>query len=443
VLDRGYADFREFKWGEVRRILLPRTPVNRPSPEMRQASWAGSISVVLRPSLKRKRRMRKEKTNVSAAEENKAIFRRYAEEVGNQLNFELVDEIFEQRYISHQPDGSTLERGPEDVKRFHREFRTAFSDFRISIEDQIAEGDKVVSHYTIRGTHQGDFRGMAPTGKEIELKGVTTFRFSPEGKVVETWDSYDQLSLMRQSTEQELRLARSIQRASLPEEVPTLEGWRISPFYRPAREVGGDFYDFHFLSEGRVGLVVGDATGKGVPAALVMATTCGMLQAVSQALDSSSPGEVLARVNETLLDRIPSNMFVTCFYAVLEPESARLSYANAGHDLPYLWHGGEAEELRARGMPLGLMPGMSYEQKQIVLDAGESALFYSDGLVEAHDPKGEMFGFPRLRALVAELAEERSLGDSLLEELYSFVGERWEQEDDITLLTLRRSAARS
>ena len=119
---------------------------------------------------------------------------------------------------------------------------------------------------------------MAPTGKEIEIKGVTIFRFSAEGKVVETWDSYDQLSLMRQSTEQELRLARSIQRASLPKEVPTLEGWQISPFYRPAREVGGVFYDFHFLSEGRVRIVVGDATGKGVPAALVMSSTCGMLQ---------------------------------------------------------------------------------------------------------------------------------------------------------------------
>src|ERR687885_1594183 len=135
-------------------------------------------------------------------------------------------------------------------------------------------------------------------------------------------------------------------------------------------------------------------------------------------------------------------MFVTCFYAVLEPKSATLSYANAGHDLPYLWHGGECEELRARGMPLGLMPGMGYEQKEIVLDAGESALFYSDGLVEAHDPEGEMFGFPRLRELVAEHAdEERSLEEILLEELYTFVGEGWEQEDDITLLTLRRSAS--
>ncbi len=136
-------------------------------------------------------------------------------------------------------------------------------------------------------------------------------------------------------------------------------------------------------------------------------------------------------------------MFVTCFYGVLDPESDRLTYANAGHDLPYLHRNGAAEELRARGMPLGLMPGMSYEQKEIELDAGEVALFYSDGLVEAHDPKGEMFGFPRLRELVARQGEDRSLDETLLEELYSFTGEGWEQEDDITLLTLQRSAARS
>jgi len=276
------------------------------------------------------------------------------------------------------------------------------------------------------------------------------------GKIVEEWAEGSNISdvmeqrleqemLERERIEQELRVARSIQQASLPEEVPTLEGWQIAPYYHPAREVGGDFYDFHLLSEGRLGVVVGDATGKGVPAALVMSTTCGMLQAISQALDSSSsaPREVLERANETLLARIPTNMFVTCFYAILDPESGRLRYANAGHDLPYLHRNGEAEELRARGMPLGLMPGMDYEEKEIILEAGESALFYSDGLVEAHDSKGEMFGFPRLRELVAEHAEEAALGDFLLEELYSFVGEGWEQEDDITLLTLKRSEFRN
>jgi len=379
----------------------------------------------------------KEETNVPA-EENKAIFRRYVEEVTNRGHLEVADEIFG-RYIAHQSDGSTLERGPEDVKRFTAEYRLAFPDWRLSIDEQIAEGDKVVNRVTLRGTHQRQFRDMAPTGKEVELNAVTIFRFSPEGKVVETWDYFDQLRLMRQSIAQELRVARSIQEASLPKEVPELEGWVISPRYQPAREVGGDFYDFFELDDGRVGFAVGDATGKGVPAAFVMSATCALLGGVATAL-SSSPGEVLSRVNEAVLTRIPPNMFITCFYAILDPNSGSLTYANAGHDLPYLWRGGECEELRARGMPLGLMPGMGYEENETILQAGEAALLYSDGLVEAHNPMGEMFGFPRLRALVAEHSEERSLGNFLLEELYSFVGEGWEQEDDITLLTLQRSA---
>ena len=378
---------------------------------------------------------------MSAEEKNKAIFRRYVEEVFNRENLEIADEIFD-RYLAHQPDGSVLERGPEDVKRFIGEFHSAFQDLHCAIEDQIADGDRVMTRWTIRGIHQGEFRGMAPTGEGVEINGIGIFRFSPEGKVVESWDSYDQLGIMRQAFEQELKMARRIQQALLPEDMPLLDGWNILHHYQPAREVGGDFYDFFELPEGRLGMVVGDATGHGMPAALVMATARSMLRAVSQT--SNSPGDVLRRVNDPLFMDIPPNMFVTCLYAILDPKSGRLLYANAGHDLPYLRRrSGEAEELRARGMPLGLMPGMSYEERETVLKAGEAALFYSGGLVEAHDPKGEMFGFPKLRAFVAEHGEERSLGDLLLEELYSFVGEGWEQEDDITLLTLRRSAARS
>jgi serine phosphatase RsbU (regulator of sigma subunit) len=247
----------------------------------------------------------------------------------------------------------------------------------------------------------------------------------------------EQEARIRERIEQELHVARRIQQASLPDSVPSLEGWDISPSYRPAREVGGDFFDFLELEDDRLGLVVGDATGKGVPAALVMSTTCGMLRAVTQASDYS-PGEVLQRVNEALSTRIPANMFVTCFYGVLDPGTGSFAYANAGHDLPYVRRGGDAEELMARGMPLGLMPDMTYEEKEITLGAGDRALFYSDGLVEAHSPEGEMFGFPRLRALVAEHAEGEPLVDFLMEELYSFTGEGWEQEDDITLVTLHR-----
>jgi serine phosphatase RsbU (regulator of sigma subunit) len=246
----------------------------------------------------------------------------------------------------------------------------------------------------------------------------------------------------RERMEQELRVARLIQHTLLPKSLPALEDYHIVAHYQPAREVGGDFYDFFMLGDGRLGIVMGDASGKGIPAALVMATTRSVLRTIAQRV-GAAPGQVLAQANELLYPDIPPNMFVTCFYAILEPESGRLLYANAGHNLPYLRRRGGADELRARGMPLGLMPGMSYEEKEIILEAGEAALLYSDGLVEAHDPEGEMFGFPRLRALVAEHGKERSLGGLLLEELYSFTGEGWEQEDDITLLTLRSSAARS
>jgi steroid delta-isomerase-like uncharacterized protein len=373
-----------------------------------------------------------------SAEENKAIFRRYIEELSNQGNLELADEIFD-RYLAHQPDGSVLERGPEDVKRFQAEFREAFRHFHATIEDQIAEGDKVVTRWTIRGTHEGEFRGIAPTGKELEIRGIGIFRFS-DGKVVESWDSFDQLGLMRQRLDQEMRVAQRIQQALLPQAIPQLDGWEVTAYYRPAREVGGDFYDFLELEDGRLGLVVGDATGHGVPAALVMANTQSVLRAVAQR--GSAPGQALAEANEVLYAHVPPNMFVTCFYGVLDPESGRFSYANAGHTLPCCWRPGDlATELRATGMPLGLMPGMGYEEKEIVLEKGESVLFYSDGLVEAHDLQREMFGFPRLRALVAEHGEERSLVDFLLEELDSFTGEDWEQEDDITLVTLQRLRA--
>jgi predicted ester cyclase len=389
----------------------------------------------------------------SQEQQNKALVRRFNEEVYNRRNLDAADEFLAPDFVDYGALPGE-DAGIEGYKQHIANTQAASSDVHFSIEEMIAEGDKVVSRVIGSGcVDQRELQGVAPTGVRITIENISINRVV-EGKIVDErtvgdqtpfWQQrMEQERLERERVEQELRVARRIQQASLPKEVPTLEGWQISPLYRPAREVGGDFYDFHPLPEDKLGLVVGDATGKGVPAALVMSTTCGMLQLAAQALDSSSPGEVLERVNGALVARVPSNMFVTCFYAIVDPKSGTLSYANAGHDLPYVRRSsGECEELRARGMPLGLMPGMSYEEKEIKLEAGESALFYSDGLVEAHDPKGEMFGFPRLRELVAEHGAEKALGDSLLEELYSFVGEGWEQEDDITLLTLRRSASLS
>jgi serine phosphatase RsbU (regulator of sigma subunit) len=306
---------------------------------------------------------------------------------------------------------------------------------------------------------QGELIGLLNLGPRLsqqeysaddrKLLNDLSTQTAPAVRVAQLVRQQQQEAQERERIEQELRVARLIQQTLLPKTLPELPGYDLAAYYQPAREVGGDFYDFLELEDGRFGLVVGDVTDKGVPAALVMATTRTMLRAAAQRL--FSPGEVLRLSNDSLVTDIPPNMFITCLYAILEPESGRVVYANAGHDLPYRRlagrsggssgsSGGGAQELRATGMPLGLMPGMRYEEKEIVLEAGESVLFYSDGLVEAHDPAYEMFGFPRLQGLVGT---HRSGGSALigflLSELGRFVGEGWEQEDDITLVTLERS----
>jgi len=425
-----------------------------------------------------------------SAQKNEALVRWFFEEAWGKDNLAAVDEYIAADYVEHTlPPGS--QQGRDALKQFVSMYHEAFPDVKVTMYDIFGRGDRVAYRWSASGTHLGEWMGVPPTGLHLTTTGITIHRIVG-GKCVEGWVSVDisrseeeQRWLSeggrteeaylegiaslppggiiahhssvnedfirnltwrfraaqvqeRERIEQELQVARQIQQELLPESVPELDGWQIATYYGPAREVGGDFYDFVDLSGGRLGLIVGDATGHGMPAALVMATTRGMLRAVVQSLES--PGEVLARVNEALAADIPPSTFVTCFYGILDPKSGRFIYANAGHNLPCRRHNDQADELSARGMPLGLMIGTGYEEKQAVLESGDSILFYSDGLVEAHDPQREMFGFPRLRRLVAEHdAEERSLVDILMDELRSFAGDSWEQEDDITLVTLRRS----
>jgi non-heme chloroperoxidase len=136
--------------------------------------------------------------NRMSVERNKATFRRYIEEVWKDEQLDIADEVFADKYLSHQSDGTALERGPEDVKKFVMEYRSAFSDIEDIVEDMIGEGDRVVTRWTLRVTHTGEFRGIPATGKRITITGIGIFRFSEEGKVVESWDSLDQLGMLRQ-----------------------------------------------------------------------------------------------------------------------------------------------------------------------------------------------------------------------------------------------------
>jgi serine phosphatase RsbU (regulator of sigma subunit) len=240
----------------------------------------------------------------------------------------------------------------------------------------------------------------------------------------------------RERIEQELKVAQLIQQQFLPKSLPDLPSWHVAAFYRPARTVGGDFYDFIPLPDGRLMVVIGDVTDKGVPAALVMASTHALLRGAAPRL--ISPGPVLAQVNELLCADIPAHMFVTCLALVLDPATGLLEFANAGHDVPYVRTGGGVAELRARGMPLGLMPGMDYEEKTFQMRPGDSVLLHSDGLAEAHSPDREMFGFPRVAALVGESEAGEALIDACLAALAAFTGPDHDQEDDITLVTIER-----
>jgi predicted ester cyclase len=253
-----------------------------------------------------------EEAPVSSAEENKALVRRFLEAQAN-ADPDALEELLAPDFVDHslQPD---QEPGREGFIRSVAEEPAIFSNLRANIDDQLAEGDKVTTRFTWRRIHdRGEFLGLAPTGMEIKTTAIVINRVSG-GKITEEWSEstgvleatrqrLEQERIERERIEQELQLARSIQQASLPKEVPSLQGWQISPYYHPAREVGGDFYDFHLLSEDRLGVVVGDATGKGVPAAFVMASARSMLRALAQA--SNSPGEVLRRVNDALVTDIP------------------------------------------------------------------------------------------------------------------------------------------
>jgi predicted ester cyclase len=211
-----------------------------------------------------------------------------------------MEQIMAPDFVDHTlAPGQQLDR--ERYKRSVAEYVSAFSNIRILIEDQVAGGDKVVTRFVGRSTHdRGEIMGVAPTGMELTNRVIVINRIV-EGKIAEEWGVGTSISelregfaarmvhlaqerLERERVEHELRVARRIQQASLPKEVPEVEGWQIAHHYQPAREVGGDFYDFLELPNGRLGIVVGDATGKGMPAALVMSTTLGMLRALALSL---------------------------------------------------------------------------------------------------------------------------------------------------------------
>ncbi len=250
-----------------------------------------------------------------------------------------------------------------------------------------------------------------------------------------------QEEIKRQRLEEELEIGHKIQLSLLPESCPDVPGWEFAAVYRPARQVGGDLYDFIQLpgEPGHLGLVIADVTGKGIPAALFVALSRTIIR--SESMSDRSPATVLQRANSLIVRDIGYRLFLSTFYATLETTSGHLAYANGGHNWP-LWlqaDTGETQWLAASGSVLGAFPDVKLEERAIDMGPGDVLVFYTDGITEARNPSGDLFGEERLRTTVEASAgaNAEQLQEAIVTAVETFIGDR-PQSDDLTLFVVKR-----
>jgi sigma-B regulation protein RsbU (phosphoserine phosphatase) len=243
--------------------------------------------------------------------------------------------------------------------------------------------------------------------------------------------------------ERELELARELQQSILPQRFPTLPGFALAAYSRPARQVAGDFYDVIPLGNGHAGLLIADVSDKGMPAALYMARAHSLIHA--EAKRSHSPKRVLLNVHRQLLEMTRVDMFVTVFYAVLDSNRGTLRYARAGHDPPLLVRSGDGacSPLAAKGMLLGNWSKVTLEEAEAQLRPGDSLVLYTDGITDSNAPDGEFFGLDRLCEVVSAAGDvdAEELCHQILDQVARFQAGA-AQHDDMALLVVKANEAR-
>lgn len=271
---------------------------------------------------------------------------------------------------------------------------------------------------------------------EEHLKVLTPLAGQVAG-AIENARLVDELVEQKERIERELAIARQVQHGLFPEEHPSGPGWEAAAEFRPARELGGDLYDFYDLEEGLLGVALGDVAGKGVPAALYGAFASGAVRA--RAFERLSPQNLLYRVNRTLRKRGMEGLFCTLAFAVFDFRARRARVANSGlpYPLRYQAASGRCERIELAGLPLGALDDSTYDERELPLAPGDVFVFYSDGVVEAAR-EGEEYGIERLSALVERQAGAgaAALGEAIVRDVHAFLGEA-EPADDLTLVVVR------
>jgi sigma-B regulation protein RsbU (phosphoserine phosphatase) len=244
--------------------------------------------------------------------------------------------------------------------------------------------------------------------------------------------------LERERIVQELEIASNIQQSFLPRTIPVVEGAELAAFSLPAKQVGGDFYDFIPVSEHTLGLVIADVSGKGVPAALFMALSRALMRANS--LQNPRVSSAVIQTNKLILECATAGLFVTLFYAIVDPQTRRLKYVNAGHNPPILYKKktGDIHLLEADGIALGVLEDIELEEKEVVLEEGDVVVLYTDGVTEAVNVQDEEFGEERLVQFISEhhTLSASDLIHSIQDVVMTFAGEA-PQYDDLTLMILK------
>ena len=368
-----------------------------------------------------------------------------SEEIRRQLAFVLADEGYQ---VDTAGDGS------EALVNLEKQ------QYDIVITDLIMpEPDGMEILRGIKASYPGTAVVMI-TGQGSEEKVVEAMRsgaddyfpkpFHPEKidemlmrleKILEMQRLKDENLLFHQRLEMELDVARKIQQVLLPQQIPPIAGFNISTFSEPAKHVGGDYHDLIKLMSGGLGIAIGDVSGKGMPASLLMANVQASLRRYSES--AYSPKEIIRRINKSLCpicQYIEEHRFITLFYGVLNPESRMLVYSNAGHNYPLVFqeNGIVCQQLESTGLPCGIMEDASYDEKEIKLEAGDIVVFYTDGIIEAVNSQEEEFGEKRLRSIVSgnPQLDSASLIAHIHDELTRFVG-GVPQYDDLTLMVLK------